>query len=136
MPLGTFGTLTFIETPKWTWLRQKLGGSLGSMKRDFFITKMSKRSSYSTIVSYFEGFNEHNPLSWYHEHNTQDIGLYTTATRPPKVSGKLTRDANAVPTVKKGSMQRTHAHKLDRLNCWETSAINQFSNLGQNKITC
>jgi hypothetical protein len=118
MHLGTFGTLTCIETSKSTWLRQKLGGTLGSMKRDFFITKTSKRSSCSTIVTYYEGFNKQNPLSWYHEHYTQDIGLRTTTTRPPIVSGTPNRDASAVPTVNKGSMQRTHAHKLDRLNRW------------------
>jgi len=49
------------------------------------------------------------------------------------VSGKLTRDASAVLTVNKGSMQRTHTNgSLDR---WATSAVHQFSNLGKIKIT-
>jgi hypothetical protein len=33
MHLGKFGMLTSIETSKWTRLRQKLGCTLGSMKR-------------------------------------------------------------------------------------------------------
>jgi hypothetical protein len=49
-------------------IRQKLDGALGSMKRGFFITTTSKRSSCSTIVSYCEGLKEQNPLSSYHEH--------------------------------------------------------------------
>ena len=50
------------------------------------------------------------PLSWYHEHSTQDTVLRTTTTRPPIVSGTLTRDANAVLTVNKCSIQRTHTN--------------------------
>ena len=101
---STSGSLTSIETSKRTWLRQKLGCTLGSMKRGFFITKTSKRSSCSTIVSCYEGFNDQNPLSWYHGHSTQDIGLCNTTMWPPIVSGTLTRDASAVPTVNNGSI--------------------------------
>jgi len=25
-------------------------------------------------ISYYEGFKEQNPLSWYHEHSIQNIG--------------------------------------------------------------
>jgi len=49
-------------------------------------------------------FHEQNPVSWYHEHHTQNIGLCTTTTRPPIVSGTLTCDASAVLTVNNGSM--------------------------------
>jgi hypothetical protein len=44
----------------------------------------------------YEGLNEQNTLSWYHEHFTQDIGPCNTTIRPPIVSGTLTRDASAV----------------------------------------
>ena len=58
MHLGTLGTLTSVETSKWKWLRQKLDGSLGSMKRGFSIMTTLQRSSCSTIVSYSEGLKE------------------------------------------------------------------------------
>jgi hypothetical protein len=67
MHLGTLGTLTSIETSKCKWLRQKLDGSLWSMKRGCSITT-SKRSSCSTMVSHSEGLKEQNRLSWYREH--------------------------------------------------------------------
>jgi hypothetical protein len=67
MHLGTLGTLTSIETSKWKCLRQKLDGSLGSMKRGFSITTTSKRSSCSTIASYSECLKGQNRLSWYRE---------------------------------------------------------------------
>jgi len=50
------------------------------------------------------------PLSWYHEHSTQYIEMCTTTTRPPIVSGTLTRDASAVLNVNKGSMQLKHTN--------------------------
>jgi hypothetical protein len=58
MHLGTLGRPTPIQTSKWKWLRQKLDGSLGSIKRGFYITTTSKQSSCSTIVRYFEGLKE------------------------------------------------------------------------------
>jgi len=67
MHLGTLGTLTSIETSKWKWLQQKLDGSLGNIKRGLSITTTSKRSSCSKIVSYSEGLEEQNRLSWYRE---------------------------------------------------------------------
>jgi hypothetical protein len=108
--LFTFGTLTSIVISKWKWLRQKLNGSLGSMKRGFSITTRSKRFRCSTIVSYYEGLKEQNPLSWYHDHQTQNTGQCNTPTQTPIVFGKITRDASAVNTVNKGPMKRKHTN--------------------------
>jgi hypothetical protein len=96
MHLGTLGTLTSIETSKWKWLRQKLDGSLGSMKRGFSSTT-SKRSSCSTVAVHSEGIKEQNRLNWYSEHYHL-------------LFGKSTHDARAVITVNKGPMQRKHTN--------------------------
>jgi hypothetical protein len=87
-----------------------LGGLLRSMKTGSFITKMSKRFSCLTIVSCYEDLDKPNPLSWYHEHYTPDIGLCNTTTRLPIVSGTLPRDASVVLTINSGSVQCTHTN--------------------------
>jgi hypothetical protein len=48
---GTLGTLTFIETLKCKWSRQKFNGSQGSMKRGFIVMPPSKQSSCSTTAN-------------------------------------------------------------------------------------
>ena len=92
------------------WSITVLGSLLRSMKRGSFITKMSKRFSCLTVVSCYEGLNKQNPLSWYHEHYTPDIGMRNTTTRPPIVSGTLPWDASAALTFNSGSVQRTHTN--------------------------
>jgi len=59
----TSGTLTSIETSKWKWLGQKLDDSLGSTRRDSFITITSMRSGCSTTVSCNAELKEQNHFS-------------------------------------------------------------------------
>jgi hypothetical protein len=78
---------------------------LGGMKRGFSIMITLKRSSCSTIVSYYEDLREQNLLSWYHEHCTQKIGQCNTPTQPPIVFGTLTHDTSSVCTANQGPMK-------------------------------
>jgi hypothetical protein len=105
MHLGTSGMLTSMETSKWKWLRQKLDGSLGGMKSGFSITTTSKRSIWSTVVSYYEGLREQNLLSWYYKHYTQKTGQCYTTTQLPIVFGKLNHDTSAVCTANQRPMK-------------------------------